>query len=569
MPCPSATTFSAHLPSHAQFHPIANMITTPIPHKRVALVGAVAAAFAASSQAQSVFITNAGSGLSWGTSANWTPSGIPNSAGAAVQFNSPVGNQTVSLGLTRLVGSLTVTNNSEFNWGISSTAASSVLTFDNGESSASLTVNGTTTTAVTIPSYVALNSNLVLNVTNTNATDNRGALSLSGVISGEGRITKTGNGTASIAGATNTFTGGLTINEGTIRVTGASGVGAAPASPVADQVIINGGRLQMDGTSNATPGNTVGFQLGANNAEIAVTNTGTYTINGTISGTGQLRKTGTGTLNIANGNTTANTYSGGTIVEEGVLQLGRSGSLGTGAVQLGIVGGGNAAIIANLSGWTYNNNITVVSGAIGTLQLGGSTSNNNTYSGAITVNGPLEITSATTSGNATRFTGILSGSGNITKIGSGEWRVENANNTWNGNLTISEGSVNLLEDASLRFTLGNEGATNSISGTGTAKFDGVFVIDRSAVTADTGTWQLIAVDTLSETFGTSFTLRFLDGVTTFTDLGGGLFELGDWSFNTTSGLLSLTASPIPEPSAFAALAGLGALVLVSQRRRRA
>lgn len=309
----------------------------------------------------------------------------------------------------------------------------------------------TTTTISRINAGVVLVDNLDMHVTNTNATDNRGALALSGVVSGAGRIIKTGDGEASVAGSTNTFTGGVSILGGTYRITGFSGLGANPASFVSDRVIIDGGTLRFDGSSSGTQNANVGFQFGSSNATIRNTNSGIYTIAGTISGVGQLTKAGSGILYLNNGNSAANTYSGGTIIEEGELRLGRSGSMGTGSVQLGIAGGGDAALLQNLGGWTQSNNITVVSGAAGTLRLGSiSTGNFNTlYSGSIAINGDLEITASNPTGFALRTTGVLSGAGDITKVGSGEWRVENANNTYSGAITVTEGTLAVSGTGSL------------------------------------------------------------------------------------------------------------------------
>jgi|GEM_PF-7110909 PEP-CTERM putative exosortase interaction domain/autotransporter-associated beta strand repeat len=330
-------------------------------------------------------------------------------------------------------------------------------------------------------------------------------------------------------------------------------------------------RFRPFGTVTET-GDDATFEIALNYSGYSAINAGANTkieFESPLTGTGGITKTGSGTVYLNPGST--NTFSGGVVIAEGTLQVGRTGSLGTGAVQLGVAGGGDASLLSQRAGWNYSNDITVVSGAIGTLKIGNSSGTGNfntTYSGAITVNGNLEVVSESAATFALRFTGVLSGTGDITKTGTSEWRVINPNNSWTGNLHVSEGSFTLEEEASLRFALGDEGATNSVSGAGVANFNGVFVIDSSGVGDDVGAWQLVEVDTLSATFGSSFTLRLLGEEATFANVGGGLFEFGNWSFDTTNGLLSLSAAPIPEPSALAALAGLGALGLASLRRRR-
>jgi autotransporter-associated beta strand protein len=292
----------------------------------------------------------------------------------------------------------------------------------------------------------------------------------------------------------------------------------------------------------------------------------TVQIESVVSGAGGLVKTGGGTLYL--NPTAANTYSGGTVIESGVLQAGRTGSLGAGAVQLGVSGGGSASLISQRAGWTYSNDITVASGAIGTLVIGTGvdTGNfNSTFTGDIAVNNALTILAQSSTGYDLRFNGALSGDGDITKTGAGLWRVSNANNTWTGNLDIQTGGFELANTGRLNFVLGDSGATNSITGAGSADFSGVFVIDDSAITTD-GSWQLVDLTNLDAAFGASFTLRLLTETETFADLGEGVYQFENWTFSSLTGVLT-TSSTVPEPSTFAALAGLGAIGLVAMRRR--
>src|SRR5690606_18052613 len=112
---------------------------------------------------------------------------------------------------------------------------------------------------------------------------------------------------------------------------------------------------------------TRGFTLGSNNAEIAVTSTGGFSIIGPLVGPGHLTKTGTGTLSLSHQDTA---YAGGTTVESGTLRVGRNQSLGTGPVQLGVVGGGDATLVSSLSGWNIPNDITIPAGVTGLVTFG-------------------------------------------------------------------------------------------------------------------------------------------------------------------------------------------------------
>ncbi len=446
--------------------------------------------FAGDTHAQSTFTTASGNQL-WGTAGNWTPSGVPNAINAAVLINSPVGgNQAISsFGVARTVGFMTITNDSSNTFSITT---ANTLNFDVSNGNAALTVAGTGDTLTTFTSNlsVVLNDPLDLSVTNTASTLADGALRISGVISGTGRLNKTGAGTVTLSG-TNTFSGGLSINEGTVRISGGAGVGAAPASYVADMVVINGGTLEYTG-GGVTSSSNRGFALGSGAGTIAVTGSGAYQIGAVISDyagqTGVLRKTGAGTLYL--NPDTANTFSGGTTVASGTLQFGITGSLGSGMVTLGSSGGGNATLESVRGGYTAANNITVASGSTGelTLHYSGTGAFNSTFSGAITLNDNLTVRSDAATGQAMRLTGAVSGASSITKTGTGTLRLENNNTGYSGTTTISAGTVQL----------GNNGTTGGI-GTGAIVNNGILTVNRTnALTLSndmTGTGSLVQAGT--------------------------------------------------------------------------
>lgn len=138
-------------------------------------------------------------------------------------------------------------------------------------------------------------------------------------------------------------------------------------------------------------------------------------------------------------------------------------------------------------------------------------------------------------------------------------------NTYTGNTTAGTGStLSLTSAGEIRFDLANAGVGNQILGAGTANFAGRFRLDVADVTTPAGSWTLVNVGTLTETFDAgTFGLAFLSGPT-FTNVGGGLYTSGDWSFTTGTGVLTL----VPEPSTWALFGG-GLLALIIFRRRRA
>ena len=154
----------------------------------------------------------------------------------------------------------------------------------------------------------------------------------SSVISGTGSLIKTGAGTLSLGGV-DTYTGGTYIKEGTLVST--SGQAPGPQPPAGSNLyahhIYDGATLQIAVGSWSTErqielmGDTPST---TDAARIDITNGFTQQRNGLIHGTGKLDLVGTGTMIVTN----ANTYSGGTIVENGMLQVNNNYAPGSGDI---------------------------------------------------------------------------------------------------------------------------------------------------------------------------------------------------------------------------------------------
>ena len=146
-------------------------------------------------------------------------------------------------------------------------------------------------------------------------------LSIAGVISGSGNLSKIGGGTLSLWAA-NTFSGVTTVNTGTLLLgnslalqqstldssgTGQISFGTLLAATLGG--LQGTGKFSLSNTANAAVALTVGNN-GANT-----------TFSGTLSGTGSLTKTGAGTLTLnvytyTSGGTASN-YSGGHLPQPG------------------------------------------------------------------------------------------------------------------------------------------------------------------------------------------------------------------------------------------------------------
>ncbi|HUO02133.1 MAG TPA: autotransporter-associated beta strand repeat-containing protein [Rhizomicrobium sp.] len=179
-----------------------------------------------------------------------------------------------------------------------------------------------------------------------------------GVISGSGGLAVTG-GTQALGGA-NLYTGGTTISAGTLQIGASYG---------------NGSIL----------GNV------ADDGELAFANSNTAIFSGTTSGTGSVYQTGSGTTIL----TAANSYSGGTVITGGTLQIGNGAAAGSIA---GNVNDDSTLAFARTDATVFGGTI---SGTGGVTAVSGTTTLTaaNSYTGATTIDAPADI--------------ILSGAGGI------------------------------------------------------------------------------------------------------------------------------------------------------------
>ncbi|MGA2620279.1 MAG: autotransporter-associated beta strand repeat-containing protein, partial [Thermoguttaceae bacterium] len=255
-------------------------------------------------------------------------------------------------------------------------------------------------------------------------------------------LTKAGAGTLTLSGA-NTFTGGVNITAGTLLLGSNGALNNAAGSENAVAFTANStGTLTLNGhgvvisnlSTSAAPGTPV-VQNSSAAATLTVGNAANLSgvFAGQIQdGTGgalSLVKTGTGTLTLAG----ANTYTGGTTVSSGTLQVGSGGPAGT-------LGSGAVADAAQL---LFNRSDTYVasqaiSGVGGLTQIGAGTlilAAANTYSGGTTVSagtlavaGSLNATGGlTVGGGSFSFGGAAAQTVNGLTVNPGQSAVANTN----------------------------------------------------------------------------------------------------------------------------------------------
>ena len=283
---------------------------------------------------------------------------------------------------------------------------------------------------------------------------------------------------------TNSIGGGggalLQMGSGTLILTG---LGASYG-----QTVISDGTLQIgDGGANGS----IGAGAITNNSVFAIHSSTNITFgsgNG-ITGTGVLVQMGTGTTTLVASHTT---YSGGTLINGGTLQLGNgaqydtTGSLGTGNV----TNNATLAFKRNLVGETVSNNISgtgalTMFGSAAGLTLAGS----NSYSGLTTINSGNTLQIGTGSTNGTLGTGsvsnagtltfnrsdlymasnTISGSGALWQIGSGTTILLGSNSS-SGTTTVTNGTLQI----------GNGGTSGSVgSGAISLSGAGLLVFNRA------------------------------------------------------------------------------------------
>jgi fibronectin-binding autotransporter adhesin len=304
-------------------------------------------------------------------------------------------------------------------------------------------------------------------------------------------VTKTGSGILDLADANNTsivdtYSGGLTINGGTVLVRADANFGAVPASYVSNAITLNGGEIRTTATFNL--GATRGVTVGTNGGTFSYTGGSTVNINAPIIGSGNitLRALATATagggpnLVLNNANTIPNSYAGTTTLIATLNSVNASGQQNNGA---GIVRWGANDQIPDGSALTVTT-VTAGGAALGVPQIDmngksdtiGSLAGNAlivNFNGALTAGG--NNLSTTYSGDLTGtifptadghggFTLGNAGTGSFTKVGTGTQTLSGTNN-YTGATTINGGT--LLVTGSLAITPVSVNNSGALGGSGT------------------------------------------------------------------------------------------------------
>jgi autotransporter-associated beta strand protein len=344
---------------------------------------------------------------------------------------------------------------------------------------------------------------------------------------------------------------------------------------------------------------SAGSGTGSNAVTAFVTNSQSLNFNGGISGSGELAKTGAGTLSVGS----STNFSGSFRLAEGTANFTATNSLGTGTL---VQSNGSSTAIFSAGG-TYTQNMSLYNVSF--------TNGGNVLSGTITNNNTTYTVSA---GTTNTLSGVLTGTGGVTKEGDGELVIAgSANNTYTGATVVNDGSLVLSNssgnaiDSSSSITVNSGGtlvlgASNQIGdGIGLILNGGTFITGDSSnrysetlgtltLTADSTldlggllsgsatlqfadssaiSWTPGAILTITNWQGTAFTPSTISTILFSTNTGLTTTQLGQIRFASQGGLIGgLVGSelvPVPEPQVYAGALALVAFVIWRERKRLA
>ena len=337
------------------------------------------------------------------------------------------------------------------------------------------------------------------------------AITLSGVLSGEGSLTKTGAGTLELNN-NNTYSGGTTVEEGTLvaRRDGALGSGKVSVTGGDLRIHLNGDGNIVIGSSGKPPSIDVGENgsLTISRGQITVQEGGSVTVDGTFTvsdtldlggnaATGRVAVTG-GALDLSGANVVIDadadhvTLSGGTLNLSGATVTARAGFAVAGTA---VTVDGDTTFVLD--------NMTAVDGVytLFTVSSGSVTGFDALDNGNFTLGG-VEVGSRGTV-NATNYTLTLTTYDNLVWAGGTEGTWNSSDQSW----TVGEGGAQTTFFSGDSVTFNTENALVTVEGT--LAPDGVTI---SAATTFTGTGT-VSVASGNLTIGEGASLTLAGGVT--------------------------------------------------------
>jgi len=510
---------------------------------------------------------------SWATLGNWQGGAVP-LAGADLVFTGSSQTAVATAG-NRTTGAIT----------FDSSADAFAIGGDTITLGGNIANNSSNTQ--TINAAIALNANRAI-AANTGNLSFTGGIALSSTAALPGTLTFTGNQSTSVSGAisdgpatggslvktgagtltltgTNPFTGTLTIAGGVVEANTSAALGNA-VTVVTNSLIFDGGTLRAIGSIDSPLNRTIQL-LGNGTID---TNGNAVSITGVIAGSGNLIKSGSGSLTLIAPGANSNTYSGETHIQAGSLVINYAGALGSTAGGTTVESGASLTMSTTLS--VSGEALTISGtgdGGIGALHLA---SGLGAWNGTITLGGNASVSadanttlgltgSSITIGNSTltlsagnaatiNVGSTLSGAGGLVKSGSGTVNITSSNSGFTGPVTVENGVLSVsagtaLGNGTAALAVGS-GATlqltsqsslsvafSSISLNGTGA-GGIGAINNNTANATTVAGPVtLAGDTLVQSSSGALTLSG-----TISTAGYGLTVLNNSAPMTFSGVIS-------------------------------
>ncbi len=380
--------------------------------------------------------------------------------------------------------------------------------------------------------------------------DNFASGTYSGNMSGTGIVYVgfgAGTGVTTFSGS-NTYTGGTYISSGTLAVSGGSAL-----SDAGDVYVGSLGVLDVTATETIGGLNDGGFYGGTGSVLLSGGDLkiGSGAFSGVISGVGGIEKLTTGTLTLSG----ANTFTGAAVVTNGTLALSGGAAIADAT-----------AVVVNSTATTAGTLSVNTAETIGSLAGSG---------GSVVLNAGL-----TTGGNntSTTYAGVISGTGSLTKQGTGTFTLTGANTysggttvnggTLEGNSTSIQGAVLVNAGGTLLFTQPTNGTyAGAITGTGAVTKAGAGVLTLSGTNNGfSGTTNLnggtVAIGS-ADNIGTG-TLAFnggtLQNTASLTLANAVTLGAGGGTFNTNASTTLTMSGPISGAGALTKT-GTGTLLL--------
>ena len=462
-----------------------------------------------------------------GSTTNWSPN--PDGSGDTSQL--PGGSTDVHFSATSFgTGPLTTTLGQDF--GVNS------LNFDSGSS---VIINGSNKLLinnginVSTSGTVTISNNEVALQNSQTWTNNGGLLTVSATVTGgsSNQLSTSGSGVIFLSNA-NSYSGGTSINSGTLKVGNPSSVGSGAVS--------DGGTLDLNGVNlGISKLNGSGIVTNSNSSTTGILNFNGTATDGVFSGSIQngagvvaVAQTGSGVTTLSPSSN--NTYIGGTTMAAGTLNINKDTALG--AVSSAVTFTGNSTIQAGGSGVTLSSSrvINVNNGVQAKFDPNG---NNDMVVNSLIQN--------STTGGIVSITGSNGGSvtlGHANTYGGGTNVATNLTLLAGNNTAFGAGSVTVASGGTLDLNGHSIGNSISLAGDGVNSFG---VLQNNSATAASLTSPLFMAST-SLTIGGSGNIT-LNGLTnpngqTWTYAGAGTLTLtgsNSYLFGLNNGIINVNS----------------------------